>query len=152
LLAGEKTVEADIFSVIGQECGISRGEVKEVVNPMLHGQTRSQALFRRGANIEVQQNRGIVERLLAKKFPLLMAGMRNLRKDPEVLQRKGAEIFFTAVGAALEACDITAAGLPRHDGWIFGASKDQAAAVATVFGHKALQIGGVDFPVKVREV
>jgi hypothetical protein len=83
------------------------------------------------------------------KFPKLFAGLDRLRRDSSILQREGAKIFFRCMGASMRQCEIRAAGVPKHDGWIFAGNESQAKAVREVFEREAERATGVHLPVNM---
>ena len=120
-------------------------EVKATLNSLLYGQTKHHILYGKGTQQE-KQRRALLHELLVQAlregFPKMFARLRDLEQDPVLLQRKGARIFFDAYHAGLESTGI-AAGIPLHDGWIFGATEGQAQQIQTLWqdiGVAALQI------------
>lgn len=151
-ITGQKLPEGDTYEIIGEGAGISRKRTKDVINPLLHGQTMEQIWYAKDGSPSLKNDRPLVERELARALPDFFAGVDNLRKDPSRLQRRGAEIFFTCMSEAMDTCSIASAGLPKHDGWIIGATEAQAKGVQRVFQHVAERITGSHFPVKCERV
>lgn len=147
-ITGQKLPDGDAYGVIAEHAGLSRQRVKAVINPMLHGQTERQCWYAKDPNSTLGTDRPLVEHAMARIIPTLMDGVGKLRKDHSLLQREGARIFFACMGKGMETCGISSAGLPKHDGWVFGSTEDQAQGVREVFEHEAKRLTGSHFPVK----
>jgi hypothetical protein len=151
-ITGQKLPEGDAYGEIAGKVGISRGRVKGVVNPMLHGQTKEQCRYAKEPNSTLNADRPLVEREMACSLPRLMAGLDLLRRDHSLLQRKGAGIFFGCMGIAMEQCGISFAYLPKHDGWLFGGTEAQAKGVREEFQSQAERMTGSHFPAKLQPI
>lgn len=134
---GQPMPDGDAYKSLAEESGITRARVKSAVNPMLHGQTKQQLWYAEERDGEAIADRPLVEKAMARLFPKLLAGLDCLRRDSSLLQREGAKIFFRSMAAALRRCEIGAAGVPKHDGWIFAGDQSQATAVRNVFEREA---------------
>jgi hypothetical protein len=144
---GQSLPEGDAYGSLAECCGITRARVKKVINPMLHGQTKYQLWYAETPNHEAIADRPLVEKVMAQLYPKLFSGLDRLRQDRSILQRTGATIFFAAMGAALQRCGIAAAGVPKHDGWIFAGDESQAIDVCRIFEREAERVAGVRLPV-----
>ena len=132
-ICGQPLTEDDAYQPLADLCGISRTRVKRVVNPMLHGQTRPQLWYAQKPDRRLIADRALVEREMAHSLPQLTKGLESLWHEKSTLQRYGAALFFSCMGAAIQRCEIASVGLPKHDGWIFAATESQAKAVQEVF-------------------
>jgi hypothetical protein len=146
---GQPMPDGDAYERLADGSGITRARVKTVINPMLHGQTEHQMWYSETRDREAIADRPLVEKAMARLFPKLFAGLDYLRRDSSILQRKGAKIFFSCMAAALRRCEIGAAGLPKHDGWIFAGDESRAKAVQNVFEREAERAAGVRLPVNM---
>ena len=151
-ITGQNLPDSDAYEEISEGAGISRSRVKAVINPMLHGQRREQCRYAKEPNSTLSADRPLVEREMARTLPNLIAGLEQLRNDDSALQREGAKIFFPCMGAAMERCAISSAGLPKHDGWVFAATEAQARGVQDVFEQEAERRTGRHFPVKCEPI
>jgi hypothetical protein len=125
---------------------LDRDAVKRVINPMLHGQTEGNLVGL--ADWEGLENRRKVERLIAKEWPPLIKKIRSLRDEPDLLQHKGAQIFFACYDEALRREDL-AAGIPIHDGWTFAASDErQLLRVRDIFSEVGSDLMKQRLPVR----
>jgi hypothetical protein len=107
---------------VGNQIGLQREDVKAVLNPALHGQTRGNLV---GAKEwERLENRIKVEEFLKREFPAVWEMIETMQNDHSRLQRRGAQVFFPAYEMALRTEHLPA-GIPLHDGWVFPA-KDEA--------------------------
>ena len=147
-ITGQKLPEGDAYEAMADGAGISRQRVKDAINPMLHGQRLEQCWYSKEPNSTLGKDRPLVEREMARLLPNLVAGMDHLRNNDSLLQQEGARIFFSCMGAAMEQCGISSAGLPKHDGWVFGGTQAQAQAVRDIFEHESARLTGSHFPVK----
>jgi hypothetical protein len=146
---GQPMPDGDAYKSLAEGSGITRARVKTVINPMLHGQTKHQMWYSEARDREAIADRPLVEKAMARLFPKLFAGLDCLRRDSSILQQKGAKIFFYCMAAALRRCEIGAAGVPKHDGWIFAGDESQAKAVHNVFEREAERATGVRLPVNM---
>jgi hypothetical protein len=151
-LTGQILPEGDVYDLIADRAGISRGRVKDVINPFLHGQRIEQCWYSKKPNSTLAADHPLVEREMKIVWPYLIDGFDALRKDDSILQREGARIFFRCMGEAMQEAEITSAGLPKHDGWVFGGTEEQAKVVRGVFEQEAERLTGSQFPVKCREI
>ena len=151
-ITGEPLGEGDAYALLAEPCGITRERVKAVINPMLHGQTLNQLRYAMETPRHLKVDRPLVEHEMKRSFPFLFAGLERFRRDGRLLQQRGAQVFFPCMAAAMKRCEITSAGLPKHDGWVFAASESQAKAVGNVFEAEAERIAGVHLPVKLAAV
>ena len=119
---------------------------------MLHGQRIEQCWYSKKPNSTLAADHPLVEREMKIVLPDLIDGFDALRKDDSILQREGARIFFRCMGEAMREAEITSAGLPKHDGWVFGGTEEQANVVRGVFEQEAERLTGSQFPVKCREI
>jgi hypothetical protein len=152
LLTQQELPEGDAYGEIAEGAGITRERVKSVVNPMLHGQRLEQIWYAPEPNPTLKKDRPLVEREMEQIFPRLMAGLNHLRTNPSTLQREGARVFFGCMGAAMEQCGISAGYLPKHDGWVFGATEEQAKIVCEAFQQQAEHMTGQVFPATLEAV
>jgi hypothetical protein len=146
---GQRMPDRDAYETLADESGITRTRVKNIVNPMLHGQTKHQMWYSDAPDREAIADRPLVEKAMAQVLPKLFAALERLRRDSSMLQREGAKIFLSCMAAALRQCDIGAAGVPKHDGWIFAGDESQAKAVHNVFEREAERATGVRLPVNM---
>jgi hypothetical protein len=146
---GQRMPDGDAYRSLADGCGITRTRVKTIINPMLHGQTKHQMWYSEARDREAIADRPLVEKAMARLFPKLFAGLECLRRDSSMLQREGAKIFFSCMAAALRQCEIRAAGVPKHDGWIFAGDESQAKAVHNVFEREAERAAGLCLPVNM---
>jgi hypothetical protein len=117
-IAGQHLPDGDAYQRIAEGCGIDRARVKQVVNPMLHGQTRRHLWYGENPCPHAKADRPLVEEEMGRQFPKLIAAVKDFTRDPALLQRSGARVFFPCMSAAMDGCEITSAGLPKHDGWV----------------------------------
>jgi hypothetical protein len=142
----------DGYKSLADGCGITRARVKGVINPMLHGQTKHQLWYAEERNNEAIADRSLVEKEMAQTLPKLFAGLDRLRRDRSILQQNGARVFFACMAVAMQWCEMAAAGVPKHDGWIFAGDESQAGAVQNTFEREAERITRVHLPVKVDRI
>jgi hypothetical protein len=136
----------DIAASLGKQINRPREQVKAVLNPWMHGQTLGN-LVSTGDRDKIQV-RIDLETLLRRTAPTLCDMIDALRADKYRLQRRGAEVFFTAFEAALQSESIPA-GIPLHDGWIFPArGEPQLLRVKTIFEKVGEDILAQRMPVK----
>jgi hypothetical protein len=120
--AGMPAPPGDYAEFVGNQIGLQREDVKGVLNPALHGQTQGNLV---GAEEwEKLEHRMKVEKFLKRDFPPVWAMIETLKNDYSLLQRRGAQVFFSAYEMALTTEDLPA-GIPLHDGWVFPA-RDEA--------------------------
>lgn len=142
----------DAYELLAKHSGVSRPKVKDVITAMLHGQTQQHCEFSREPGCTRHLDRPLVEGALRHQLPNLAAGMPLLLSDKTLLQKHGALLFFNSVAAAMEHCGIAASGLPKHDGWVFAATEEQAHRVRKVFQRTAEQTAGCSFPAKLEQI
>ena len=110
---------------------LDRRAVKRVVNAMLHGQTEGN-LFG-VCNHQGLEDRKKIEQFFKVTWPALLPKIASLREDPALLQRRGAQVFFSCYAEALGLLD-SPAGIPMHDGWVFFARDEiEATKVRDIF-------------------
>jgi hypothetical protein len=131
---------------VGNQIGLQREDVKAVLNPALHGQTRGNLV---GAEEwEKLQNRIKVEEFLKRDLPAVWEMIEIIRNDKSLLQRRGAEVFLPAYEMALKSENLSA-GIPLHDGWVFPAKDEaQLLRVKDVFEQIGSEILHQPMPVK----
>jgi len=151
-ITGQKLPDGDIYGLIARHSDITRERVKAVINPMLHGQTMQQLWYTRELDSQIKVDRLLVEKEISRTLPTLFSGLDYLRKNDSILQRKGAEVFFHCMCAAMDQCEIRAAGVPKHDGWVFPGTESQARAVSDIFEAEAERVTAVHFPVKLEAI
>jgi hypothetical protein len=144
--AGIPAPPEDYAAFVGNQIGLCREDVKAVLNPALHGQTQGNLV---GAKEwEKLENRKKVEEFLKRDFPTVWEMIEITQKDPSLLQRRGAQVFFPAYEMALRSEDLPA-GVPLHDGWVFPAKDEaQLLRVKDVFGQVGSEMLGQPMPVK----
>jgi hypothetical protein len=136
----------DYAEFVGNQIGLQREDVKAVLNPALHGRTRGNLV---GAEEwEKLENRIKVEEFLKRNFPTVWEMIEIMRNDQSLLQRRGAQVFFSAYETALRSEDVSA-GIPLHDGWVFSAEDEaQLFRVKDVFEQVGSEILHQPMPVK----
>jgi hypothetical protein len=144
--AGIPAPPGDYAEFVGGRIGLQREHVKAVLNPALHGQTQGNLV---GAEEwEKLENRIKVEEFLKCHFPSVWQMIEIVQRDKSFLQRRGAQVFFSAYEMALRTEDLPA-GIPLHDGWVFPARDEaQLLRVKNVFEHVGSEILGQPMPVK----
>jgi hypothetical protein len=131
---------------VGNQIGLPRDAVKEVLNPALHGQTQGNLIGTK--EWEKLENRRKVEEFLKRDFPSVSEMIETVKNDHSLLQRRGAQVFFSAYEMALRTEDLSA-GIPLHDGWVFPAKDEaQVLRVKDVFEHVGSEMLGQPMPVK----
>src|ERR1017187_887547 len=144
--AGLQAPEGDIATTLGEQIGHRREQVKAVINPWMHGQTLGNLVGT--GDCEKLQTRIELEKLLRRTTPALCDVIDDLRDDKYRLQRRGAEVFFTAFETALRNENVPA-GIPLHDGWIFPAKdKSQLLRVKAIFENMGQEMLSQPMPVK----
>ena len=129
--AGVEAPEGDCAEYIADRIGLTRSAVKKVLNPMLHFQTEGNLIGLE--EWEKLEHRRKVEGFIKTEWPPLWDNIESLRKTPDFLQHRGAEVFFVAYSEALEREGLPA-GIPMHDGWISAAEDEaQATRVKRIF-------------------
>ncbi len=97
--AGIPAPPGDYAEFVGNQIGLRREDVKAVLNPALHGQTRGNLV---GAKEwEKVENRTKVEAFLKREFPAVWEMIETMQNDHSLLQRRGAQVFFPAYEMAL---------------------------------------------------
>ena len=144
--AGIPAPPGDYAEFVGNQIGLRREDVKAVLNPALHGQTRGNLV---GAEEwEKLENRIKVEEFLKRDLPAVWEMIEIIRNDKSLLQRRGAEVFFPAYEMALKSENLPA-GIPLHDGWVFPAKDEaQLVRVKEVFEQVGSEILHQPMPVK----
>jgi hypothetical protein len=144
--AGIPAPAGDYAEFVGDEIGLHREDVKEVLNPALHGQTQGNLI---GAKEwEKLENRRKVEEFLKRDFPKVWEMIGIIQNDRSFLQRRGAQVFIPAYEMALRTEDLPA-GIPLHDGWVFPAKDEaQGLRVKEIFEQVGAEILGHPMPVK----
>jgi hypothetical protein len=144
--AGITAPPGDYAEFVGNQIGLQREDVKEVLNPALHGQTQGNLV---GAEKwKKLENRIKVEEFLKRHFPSVWEMIETVKNDHSILQRRGAQVFFSAYEMALKTEDLPA-GIPLHDGWVFPAKDGaQVLRVKDVFEHIGSEMLGQPMPVK----
>jgi hypothetical protein len=136
----------DYAEFVGNEIGLHREDVKEVLNPALHGQTQGNLI---GAKEwEKLENRKKVEKFLKRDFPKVWKMIVIIQNDQSILQRRGAQVFIPAYEMAMTMEDLPA-GIPLHDGWVFPAKDEaQLLRVKQIFEQVGSEMLGQPMPVK----
>ena len=136
----------DYAEFVGNQLGLRREDVKEVLNPALHGQTQGNLV---GAQEwEKLQNRMKVEAFLKRNFPKIWDMILMIQNDHSFLQRRGAQVFIPAYEMALSTENLPA-GIPLHDGWVFPAKDEaQLLRVKQIFEQVGTEVLGQPMPVK----
>jgi hypothetical protein len=144
--AGILAPPEDYAEFVGNQIGLQRKDVKAVLNPALHGQTQGNLV---GAEEwEKLENRIKVEEFLKRYFPSIWAMIEMVQHDKSFLQRRGAQVFFSAYEMALRRENLPA-GIPLHDGWVFPAKDEaQVLRVKDVFEQVGLELLNQPMPVK----
>ena len=144
--AGIAAPRGDYAEFVGHQIGLRREDVKAVLNPALHGQTQGNLV---GAKEwEKLENRKKVEEFLKREFPKVWEMIEITQKDPFLLQRRGAQVFFPSYEIALRTEDLLA-GIPLHDGWVFPAKDEaQLLRVKEIFEQVGTEVLGQPMPVK----
>jgi hypothetical protein len=144
--AGIPAPPGDYAEFVGNEIGLHREDVKEVLNPALHGQTQGNLIG--SQEWEKLENRKKVEEFMKRKFPKVWKMIVMRQNDRSFLQRRGAQVFIPAYEMALRTEDLPA-GIPLHDGWVF-AAKDEAQLlrVKEIFEQVGTETLGQSMPVK----
>jgi hypothetical protein len=144
--AGIPAPPGDYAEFVGNQIGLRREDVKAVLNPALHGQTRGNLV---GAKEwEKVENRTKVEAFLKREFPAVWEMIETMQNDHSLLQRRGAQVFFPAYETALRTENLPA-GIPLHDGWVFPAMDEaQLLRVKDVFAQVGTEMLGQPMPVK----
>lgn len=144
--AGIPAPPGDYAEFVGNQIGLRREDVKGVLNPALHGQTQGNLV---GAEEwEKLENRIKVEQFLKRDFPSVWEMIETVKNDHSFLQRRGAQVFFSAYELALRTEDLPA-GIPLHDGWVFPAKDEaQVLRVKNVFERVGSEMLGQPMPVK----
>jgi hypothetical protein len=144
--AGIPAPAGDYAEFVGNKIGIHRDDVKQVLNPALHGQTQGNLIGTK--EWEKLDNRIKVEKFLKREFPKVWETIAMMQNDHSLLQRRGAQVFFSAYERALKTEDLPA-GIPLHDGWVFPAKDEaQVLRVKDVFEHIGSEMLGQPMPVK----
>jgi hypothetical protein len=123
----------------------SEKDVKRSLNALLHGQTKNHILFGAEDRHEAERLALLHELLLGmirEAMPNAFVRLQAIQRDPVLLQRTGAKIFYEAYHAALAATGVRA-GIPLHDGWILPAKEEQARQAQALWqgiGRAALGI------------
>jgi integrase len=144
--AGIPAPAGDYAEFLGNQIGLQREDVKAVLNPALHGQTRENLVGTK--QWEKLENRIKVEELLKRHFPAVWEMIETMQNDHSLLQRRGAQVFFPAYEMALKKENLPA-GIPLHDGWVFPAKDEaQLLRVKDVFEQVGSQILHQPMPVK----
>jgi hypothetical protein len=129
-------------------------EVKSTLNPLLHGQTKRHIIYGKGEQHQ-KARRVLLHELLLGAFreylPKMYARLQEIQRDPVLLQRIGADIFFDAYHAGLEATGV-AAGIPMHDGLIFGATEPQAKQTQTLWEGIGRASLGIPIRAKLKQI
>ena len=146
--AGIPASPGDYAEFVGNQLGLSRENVKAVLNPALHGQTHGNLV---GAKEwEKLKNRIKVEQFLKRDFPAVWEMIMLVQKNDSLLQRRGAQVFVPAYEMALTIEDVPA-GIPLHDGWVFPAKDEaQLLRVKEIFERVGTEMLGQPTPVKHR--
>ena len=149
ILHGEAGIPApagDYAEFVGNQVGLCREDVKAVLNPALHGQTRGNLV---GAKEwEKLENRIKVEEFLKRDLPAVWEMIETMQKDHSLLHRRGAQLFFPAYEMALKTENLPA-GIPLHDGWVFPAKDEaQVLRVKEIFEQVSTEMLGQPMPVK----
>jgi hypothetical protein len=136
----------DYAEFVGSQIGLRREDVKEVLNPALHGQTQGNLV---GAQEwEKLESRIKVEECLKRNFPKVWEMILMMQNDHSFLQRRGAQVFVAAYEMALRMENLPA-GIPLHDGWVFPAKDEaQLLRVKDVFEQVGTEMLGQPMPVK----
>ena len=144
--AGLIVPPGDYATWVGEKIGLSREAVKAVLNPALHGQTQGHLVGMK--KWDELHNRRVVQEFLAGETPQVCHRITSLAEEPNLLQRRGARIFFAALEAAFDVEDIPA-GIPIHDGWLFPAQDmAQVVRIKQIFQEVATQLVGQTMPVR----
>ena len=149
---GQAVPQGDCYAFLGSNCGLDRETIKAVVNPLLHGQTMQQIRYGNRTDFARIRDRRLVEDEIKSSLPLLYAGLTRLQRDSAILQRSGASIFFPCMSVAMSACGIQRVGLPKHDGWVFSGTSQQAHAVKRTMEVEATRLTGEYFPAKLERI
>jgi hypothetical protein len=136
----------DYAEFVGSQIGLRREDVKEVLNPALHGQTQGNLV---GAQEwEKLENRIKVEECLKRNFPKVWEMILMIQNDHSFLQLRGAQVFVAAYEMALRMENLPA-GIPLHDGWVFTAEDEaQLLRVKEIFEQVGTELLGQPMPVK----
>jgi hypothetical protein len=94
-ICGQPLAEGDACRPLADRCGISRTRAKNIVNPMLHCQTSAQLRHANKPNPTLIADRRRVEQAMPHLLPQLTRGLPNLLNDKSMLQRTGANVFFS---------------------------------------------------------
>jgi len=153
-LIGKKLPEDDFYASIGREFGLTRTEVKEIINPILNGQTiqniRNNKELEYDERIKRLENYGSVDEYLQSNgFSAILDTL--FKKDKLILHRYGAEIFLNAISEAIERFKLMA-GLPLFDGWIFAADTRVAKRVAAIFEQSSRRTLNAVIPVSCSDL
>jgi hypothetical protein len=144
--AGIAAPEEDYAEFVGNQIGLCREDVKAVLNPALHGQTRGNLVGTK--EWEKLENRIKIEEFLKRDFPAVWEMIETIQNDHSLLQRRGAQVFFAAYEMALRTEDLPA-GIPLHDGWVFPAKDEaQVLRVKKIFEEVGTEMLGQSMPVK----
>jgi hypothetical protein len=144
--AGLTVPPGDYARRLGEKTGLSREAVKAVLNPALHGQTQGNLVGMK--KWDELHNRKVVQEFLEAETPELWHRITSLAEEPDLLQRRGARVFFAALEAAFDVEDIPA-GIPIHDGWLFPAqNKAQVVRIKQIFQDVGTQLLGQTMPAK----
>ncbi len=125
-----------------------REDVKHVLNPLLHGQTRGNLIGTKQWDKVDHQLK--LETFLRSEFPALWHMVERVQQNDSLLQSRGAQVFFSAYDSAIRAEGLTA-GIPLHDGWVFPARDEgQILRVKSIFEETGFQLLGQPMPVNVQ--
>ena len=153
-LSGKKLPEDDFYASIGRDVGLTRAEVKEIINSILNGQTVHNILnnprLKYAECAERSENYDRVYGYLNNNgFDEILDTL--FKKDKLILHRYGAEIFLNAISEAIERFKLMA-GLPLFDGWIFAADSRRAKQVAYIFEQASRRILNTVIPVSCSDL
>jgi len=145
--AGLKAPDGDFAALLGADIGLTKNQVKDVLNPMLHGQTCGNLVGRR--EWERIRHRELLVTQLKRVAPELLRQMELVQRRPDLLQHRGAQVFSSAYENALAAENV-AAGIPLHDGWVFAAeNRAQALRIKRIFEDTASGLLDQPMPVSI---
>jgi len=144
--AGVIAPQGDYAQFIGDQIGLSRENVKAVLNPLLHGQTHGNLV---GAEEWGKlEDRKKVETFLRSESPTVWQMIQLVQHDPCLLQRLGAEVFFAVYGQVLITEGLSA-GFPLHDGCVLPLDDEaQLLRVKRVFEEVGSEKLGQPLPTK----
>ena len=79
--AGVIAPDGDLAAILGADVGLTRSQVKGVLNPMLHGQTRGNLVWRK--DWELLRHRDLLVAHLERFFPDLLRRMDSIQREPD---------------------------------------------------------------------